>query len=99
AYGAESAAGVYFGDKHGYSPDAGTASTESCGDGTPSSPRPSCAEVLQPWQAALLAGMVANPSAFDPVAHPAAATARRNLVLQDMFEQHYISRSVYIEGV
>lgn len=32
-------------------------------------------------QAALLAGLVNNPSGFDPVAHPQAATDRRNLVL------------------
>lgn len=32
-------------------------------------------------QAALLAGLVNNPSGFDPVAHPKAATDRRNLVL------------------
>ena len=34
-------------------------------------------------EAALLAGVVANPSAFDPVAHPEAATRRRNIVLRE----------------
>jgi penicillin-binding protein 1A len=45
---------------------------------------PKCAEFLQPWQAAVLAGMIANPSGFDPIQRRAAATYRRNLVLQDM---------------
>ena len=75
-----------------------TAAT-GCGDSTGTVTRHSCAEDLQPWEAALLAGMVANPSAFDPIAHPAAATARRNVVLSDMLKQGYISQSVYDEGV
>ena len=43
----------------------------------------------------MLAGMVANPTAFDPVAHPKAAFGRRGLVLRDMFEQHYLTRAEY----
>jgi membrane peptidoglycan carboxypeptidase len=35
-------------------------------------------------QAALIAGLVKSPAAFDPVAHPAAALARRNVVLDRM---------------
>ena len=37
-------------------------------------------------QAALLAGIVQQPSAFDPIAHPAAALTRRNIVLARMAE-------------
>lgn len=37
-------------------------------------------------QAALLAGLVRNPSAYDPVRHPAAALARRGVVLSRMQE-------------
>jgi membrane peptidoglycan carboxypeptidase len=37
-------------------------------------------------QAALLAGLVENPTAFDPLAHPAQATGRRNDVLQRMVQ-------------
>jgi penicillin-binding protein 1A len=67
-----------------------------CGDSNPPTVvRPKCAAVLQPWEAALLAGMVADPSAFDPVAHPEAARQRRNLVLLDMFDQRYITRAQY----
>ncbi|HLH66088.1 MAG TPA: transglycosylase domain-containing protein [Solirubrobacteraceae bacterium] len=92
AYGAESAARVYFGKVLGYDPSAPAGSSgHGCGD----PPLPSCASMLSPAQAALLAGMVANPSAFDPVQFPAAARARRDLVLQDMLAQGYISRSQY----
>src|SRR5678816_4635110 len=37
-------------------------------------------------QAALLAGVIRAPGAYDPVAHPEAATTRRNLVLERMAE-------------
>jgi penicillin-binding protein 1A len=37
-------------------------------------------------QAALLAGVIRAPGAYDPVAHPAAARTRRNLVLERMAE-------------
>ncbi len=43
-----------------------------------------CASLLEPWQAALLAGIVSNPSGYDPVANRPAALLRRNLVLADM---------------
>ena len=100
AYGVESAARVYFGDKLGYDANSGTEqSTTGCGDSTTLVHRPSCASVLAPWEAALLAGMVANPSAFDPIAHPQAAKARRNLVLRDMLNQNDISRLQYQTGI
>jgi penicillin-binding protein 1A len=93
AYGVESAARVYFGKAHGY--NAGgtlTGQTESgCGD----PPRHSCASMLTPVEAALLAGMVADPSAFNPLAHPGAAKGRRNVVLNDMLQQHYITPAEY----
>ena len=43
-------------------------------------------------EAALLAGVVNGPSVFSPFRHPAAATRRRNLVLQAMFENHVITK-------
>ncbi|MDQ6731019.1 MAG: transglycosylase domain-containing protein, partial [Actinomycetota bacterium] len=96
AYGVESAARVYFGKAHGFDPSAASdGNVAGCGDSTPSVRRPTCASKLAPWEAALLAGMVANPTAFDPIAHPEAATARRDLALQDMLAQHDISRSTY----
>jgi len=97
AYGVESAARVYFGKQLGFTAEA-TAHTPrgACGDANQADPRlPECASKLDPAQAALLAGMVANPSAFDPVAHPAAAAARRDLVLRDMLAQGYITRAQF----
>jgi membrane peptidoglycan carboxypeptidase len=48
------------------------------------------ADQLTVAQAALLAGMVRSTSQFDPVAHPEAALARRNLVIAQMQEQGMI---------
>ena len=93
AYGAESAARVYFGKKLGYDPSL--SSTGGCGD----APLRSCASALDAGQAALLAGMIANPSAFNPTAFPSSATSRRNVVLRDMYQQNYISHSQYVEGL
>ena len=53
------------------------------------------AQYVQPWEAALLAAIPADPSLYDPVAHPSFARARRNLVLLQMYEQHDISRDQY----
>jgi penicillin-binding protein 1A len=86
AYGVESAARTYFGNQPDYK-DCGTRG------------HPLCVKNLKPEEAALIAGVVANPTAYDPVAHPQAAKARRNLVLQDMFEQGLLSsRREYLEA-
>jgi penicillin-binding protein 1A len=84
AYGVESAARVYFGKAH---PGCGTTG------------RPFCAKVLTPVQAASLAGMVANPSGYDPLVNASAFIARRNTVLRRMLEQHYIRRTQYDEAI
>ena len=94
AYGVESAARVYFGKQLNLNGVSATGKPDGCGD----APRPTCASQLAPYQAALLAGMVANPSAFNPAVLRRAATARRNLVLQDMLQQGYISRTQYDYG-
>src|SRR5215469_6311362 len=44
-------------------------------------------------QAALLAGLVQAPSAYDPVAYPANALARRATVLDRMEQLHYITKA------
>jgi penicillin-binding protein 1A len=54
-----------------------------------------CAKDLTIPEAALLAGMVASPSAYDPIAHPYQAVQRRNTVLKAMLDQRYISRAQY----
>ncbi|HEY3944067.1 MAG TPA: transglycosylase domain-containing protein [Solirubrobacteraceae bacterium] len=100
AYGIESAARVYFGKLHGYDPNAATdGSKGGCGDSTPHIKRPECASVLKPWEAALLAGMVASPGQLDPAVASAAARARRNTVLADMLQQNYITRAQYKRGI
>jgi len=50
-------------------------------------------EKLSLPQAALLAGLVKNPTAYNPAQHPEAATQRRNLVLDAMIEHKHISGS------
>src|SRR4051794_27017755 len=86
AYGIESAARTYFGHE---------ADHVGCGDIVK---RP-CAAELRPHEAALLAGLIASPSAYDPVAHPSAALARRNLVLRKMLEQHKLAAAEYRSDV
>ncbi|GAC1491231.1 MAG: PBP1A family penicillin-binding protein [Solirubrobacteraceae bacterium] len=88
AYGIESAARTYF----GHDP---TTSNYNCGVGR----KPPCVSNLRPWEAALLAGIVASPSAYDPVTRPIAALQRRNLVLADMYQQHYLQRDAYLSAI
>jgi penicillin-binding protein 1A len=84
AYGIEAAARTYFGKQH---PGCGT----SGGD--------PCAKVLTPPEAAMLAGIIASPSAFSPRANPQAALDRRNLVLKDMLDQGDIAETEYNDAV
>jgi penicillin-binding protein 1A len=99
ANGIEAAARIYFGSDPnlGFNPEApGVEPRGACGDEDVQDPtRPSCASKLSPAQAALLAGMVANPTAFNPLLHAQAALGRRQLVLEDMLGQHYITRAQY----
>ncbi|MCD4852784.1 transglycosylase domain-containing protein [Arthrobacter sp. AK01] len=50
-------------------------------------------------QAALLAGLVNSPSAFDPIANPDNAQKRRDLVLAAMVNQGKITQAEYDEAV
>jgi penicillin-binding protein 1A len=85
AYGIEAAAQTYFGQE----PDH-----QGCG--LPK--HPLCVQELDPWEAALLAGIIQSPTGYNPLTQPAAARARRNVVLQQMFEQGYLNRTQYEEG-
>ena len=76
AYGIESAARTYFGFNH-----------PGCG----AKDAPKCAQLLEPGEAALIAGMVASPSAYNPLENREAAGRRRALVLQRMVEQDFIT--------
>ncbi|MFM9126200.1 MAG: transglycosylase domain-containing protein, partial [Solirubrobacterales bacterium] len=79
AYGIESAARVYFGQDPNHI---------GCGTRT----RP-CAKELTAAESALIAGVVANPSAYDPVSRPQAALRRRNLVLDRMLKENKITQA------
>jgi penicillin-binding protein 1A len=82
AYGIEAAARTYFGAAH---PGCGT-STEPC------------ASVLEPWEAAMLAGIIQSPTAYDPKYYPENTLARRNVVLEKMEQQGYITEEQMREG-
>jgi penicillin-binding protein 1A len=83
AYGVESAARTYF-----------RGDEEVVDRGRP----PSASEVT-PAQAALLAGMIQSPSAYDPVENPRRAKHRRDLVLSRMREQRMLSQQEYEDAV
>jgi penicillin-binding protein 1A len=80
AYGIESAARTYFTNSH-----------NNCGDGAPRT----CASQLTPGEAALIAGIVQNPSGYDPLVHAEAAKARRDTVLLRMLQQGFLTRTQY----
>jgi penicillin-binding protein 1A len=86
AYGIEAAAQTYFGQE----PD-------HVGCGTPG--QKLCVEELKPWEAALLAGIIQSPTEYDPATHPAAAKDRRDTVLEQMYQQGYLTRSAYREAL
>ena len=53
------------------------------------SPAPRCSS---PGRPRLLAGIIPSPSAYDPKVFPENALGRRNLVLEKMYEQGYITQ-------
>jgi penicillin-binding protein 1A len=82
AYGIEAAAQTYFGQEPAH---------EGCG-----LPRhPLCIQQLGPAEAALLAGIIQSPTDYNPVLYPTAARERRDLVLEQMHQQGYLSRASY----
>lgn len=86
AYGIESAAQTYFGSD-----------VNHLGCGTIK--HKLCVEELEPWEAALLAGIIQSPTYYDPVTKPLAARTRRNVVLKQMLDQGYLTRPEYEESV
>ena len=82
AYGIEAAARTYFGKAH---PGCGTSAEP-------------CAAVLEPAEAATLAAIIASPSAYDPKIYPENSLMRRNIVLEKMYEQGYITQTQFEEG-
>ncbi len=87
AYGIESAAQTYFGQEPAHR-----------GCGTPPA-HELCVQQLQPWEAALLAGIIQDPTAYNPAEHPQAARERRDVVLQQMYEQGYLTKTIYEQSL
>ena len=84
AYGIEAAARTYFQPYHPGCDEPG---------------RPPCASQLHPHEAALLAGMIASPSAYDPIANPDTARDRRDLVLRYMRDQELLTPQQYQDAI
>ncbi len=81
AYGIEAAARTYFQARHPGCDEKGEETK--------------CAAQLLPHEAALLAGMVASPTGYDPIVNPDAARDRRDTVLQKMLEQDMLTQGQY----
>ena len=61
-------------------------------------PRERLAKNVSPAQAAMLAAMIASPSAYDPAQHPIAAEQRRDLVLKNMLDQQMITPAEFTDA-
>ena len=55
--------------------------------------------MLEPAEAALLAGMIASPSGYSPIDNPAVALQRRNIVLMKMRDQYLLPPSEYASAI
>ena len=103
AYGIESAVRTYFGD--GDEPDERAGADDAGVSYTPpvveEQQDPDAREAVDvaPHEAALLAGMIASPSMYDPIQHPQAARTRRNLVLERMLDMNTITQAQYDEAI
>jgi penicillin-binding protein 1A len=100
AYGVEAAVRTYFGD--GDEPEEQRGAPSGVQYAPPEdalNPRRREAFDVTPAQGALLAGLIASPSTYDPVENPEAAKERRDLVLARMLEQGTITRAEYEEAI
>jgi penicillin-binding protein 1A len=57
------------------------------------------AAVVEPHEAALLAGVIASPYSYDPIQDPKTARERRNVVLARMRDQRMITPAQYRESI
>jgi penicillin-binding protein 1A len=104
AYGVEAAVRTYFGE--GDEPEELKGAEDTAGviyqDETlepPPDPNRRDSSRVSPAEAALLAGMIASPSLYDPIENPQVAGERRNLVLARMLEQEMITPAQYEEAL
>ena len=101
AYGVEAAVRTYFGEDDPAPTDAaavelgGTGSQVDADDDLDQR----AAQDATPAEAALLAGVIASPSLYDPVQNPRDSTERRDAVLNRMLEQEFITEAQYEEAV
>jgi penicillin-binding protein 1A len=99
AYGIESAMRTYFGEINGHLDSEGEPMVDPVtGEPYNFQEHPEAATAT-PAQAALLAGIIASPSAYDPLENPASAEDRRDMVLDRMLEQGFISQVEHDELV
>ena len=99
AYGIESAMRTYFGEKNGHLDEDGEPVVDPItGERYDFQEHPEAATAT-PAQAAFLAGIIASPSAYDPLQDFPAAYERRNLVLDRMHEQGFITQLEFDELV
>ena len=89
AYGIEAAARKYFGAPRCQPTRTGSYDNRNC---------LKVGELTLP-QAALLAGLIQRPSAFDPYRNPVGARQRRNLVLDRMLVNELITQTEHTEAV
>ncbi|MEX2253654.1 MAG: transglycosylase domain-containing protein [Thermoleophilaceae bacterium] len=102
AYGIESAVRTYFGRNR---VDSAPSTDDASPTGDSSEDEPTTdvdareALSVSPAEAALLAGIIASPTGYDPVQNPRSAKTRRDVVLGRMLEEKMISRVQYEDAV
>jgi penicillin-binding protein 1A len=105
AYGVEAAVRTYFGEGdepeelEGAENTAGVINPNETLEQPPPDPDWRESSRVTPAEAALLAGMIASPSMYDPIENPQQAGERRNLVLARMLEQEMITQAQYEEAL
>ena len=89
---------TYFGEEKGILDEEGELVTTDPVTGEPVDRDQRAAATATPEQAAFLAGIIASPSAYDPVQNIQAAEARKELVLDRMLEQDMITQEQHDEA-
>src|SRR5215211_7362211 len=97
AYGVESAMRTYFGT--GDQVQTGPTGLARDAEQQRQQQGEHLATSATPAEAALLAGMIASPSLYDPVDNRHRAEQRRNEVLKDMYDQGSLTRQGYLDAV
>jgi len=101
AYGVEAAVRTYFGsdDPDETAPATLDPGAVADGEDTDDDLDANFATEASPAEAALLAGMIASPSLYDPLQNPVEATERRDDVLDRMLEQELITEAEYEDAI